>query len=61
MQDANRDISSQLGEAARLTNCKEKMSKGVGVHARLCVRKGERERSPVPEKAAKGQKAFGES
>lgn len=53
MQGAATDTSSHLGEAARLTNCKEEVSKGVGVSARLCVRKGEREL--VREKAAEGQ------
>lgn len=47
MQDANADTGSHLGQAARLSNCEEMMSKGVGVHAQLCVRKGERERAPV--------------
>lgn len=51
MQDANTGTSSQLGEAARVTNCKEKLSKGVGVHAHLCVGKGERESIPSREQA----------
>lgn len=43
VQDANTGTSSHLGEAARLKNCKEKMSKGAAVHASLCEKEGKRE------------------
>lgn len=47
VQDANTGTSSHLWEAARLRNCKERMSKGAAVHASLCVRKRQRESTCV--------------
>lgn len=61
MQDMDTDTTSELAEAVRLANCKKKMSKGVYTHTHLCLRKGEGGGACVQEKAAKGQRAVGES